>query len=243
MILLEHTKWMILELVRQPAYMVSTIGFPSLFYLIFAVPESTNVDSSNFLLASFASFAVFGVVFLQFGVGISQERSKTWYYYLKTLPIHPITLLFARFLSTVFFSVLASIGVGILAVSFTKAHLTIDVWITFYLMLIILSLVFCPMGLILGYFTNPKTSLPIGNMIYLPLSFMGGMWRPPKILPETIKDVSSFLPTRHYSEIMWAIVSGSAIEIQYVFWLLFYLCLFSAIAFWGYKKDQMERLS
>lgn len=243
MILIEHTKWMILELVRQPAYMVSTIGFPSLFYLIFAVPESTNVDSSNFLFASFASFAVFGVVFLQFGVGISQERSKTWYYYLRTLPIHPLTLLLARFFTTVFFSIMASLGVGILAVLFTEAQLSLQLWLAFYTILILSSLVFCPMGLILGYFTNPKTSLPIGNMIYLPLAFMGGMWKPPQILPETIKDISKFLPTRHYGEIMWAVVSESEIEIRYVFWLLFYLCIFSAVAFWGYKRDQMERMS
>ena len=234
---------MILELVRQPAYMVSTIGLPSLFYLIFAVPESTNPESSNLLFASFASFAVFGVVFLQFGVGISQERSKTWYYYLKTLPIHPLTLLVARFLSTGFFSVLASLGVGILAVCFTEVNLSYDLWVIFYTVLIVSSLVFCPMGLILGYFTNPKTSLPIGNMIYLPLSFIGGLWKPPQILPEVIKDLSKFLPTRHYGEIMWAIVSENSIEIKYVFWLLFYLCLFSAIAYWGHKKDQMERTS
>lgn len=238
----QHTKWMILELFRQPAYMVSTIGFPCLFYLIFAVPESKNVEAANFLLASFASFAVFGVVFLQFGVGIAQERSKTWYYYLRTLPINPLTLLTARFLSTLFFSFLACAGVSALSVIFTPVELSSETWITFFFYLVGSSIVFCPMGLALGYFTNPRTSLPIGNMIYLPLAFMGGMWKPPKILPDTIQTISEYLPTRHYTELMWSTVLDKPIDDKSLHWLFFYLCSFSLLAAWGYRKDYLGRI-
>ena len=42
-----HCRWMVTELLRQPAYVVATIGFPAIFYLIFAVPESKNEVAAN----------------------------------------------------------------------------------------------------------------------------------------------------------------------------------------------------
>jgi ABC-2 type transport system permease protein len=76
-LILIHAKWMFLELFRQPAYLVSTIAFPSIFYLIFAVPESNDVASANFLIASFSGFTVFNMIFLQFDISLTQERTKS----------------------------------------------------------------------------------------------------------------------------------------------------------------------
>jgi ABC-2 type transport system permease protein len=160
-----HTKWMILELLRSPAYVVSTIAFPALFYSIFAIPESNDKASSNMLLASFSAFAVFGVIFLQFGVGIAQERTRSWYFYLKTLPVQPLQIMAARFLSALFFSLLASLGIILLAVLFTEAELTLWEWAKFILVLQTAGIVFCFMGLSLGYWSSEKSSLPIGNLI------------------------------------------------------------------------------
>ena len=123
-----HCRWMVTELLRQPAYVVATIGFPAIFYLIFAVPESKNEVAANLLLGSFSSFAVFGVVFLQLGVGIAQERNQPWYLYLRTLPVSSVTFFLARFLSSLVFSVIAAAAIVILALTLTPAHLKADIW-------------------------------------------------------------------------------------------------------------------
>jgi ABC-2 type transport system permease protein len=233
-----HTKWMILELLRSPAYVVSTIAFPALFYSIFAIPESNDKASSNMLLASFSAFAVFGVIFLQFGVGIAQERTRSWYFYLKTLPVQPLQIMAARFLSALFFSLLASLGIILLAVLFTEAELTLWEWAKFILVLQWAGIVFCFMGLSLGYWSSEKSSLPIGNLIYLPLSFAGGLWKPPNILPSALQDISEYLPTRYYGEVLWAVVKSESIRANDVLFLGFYAVVFAAIAYLGYRKDQ-----
>ena len=83
--LILNTKWMLMELLRSPSYVVSTIGFPIIFYLIFALPEAKDINSANFIMASFCVFAAFGVFFLQFGVSITHHKSHSWYFYLNQL--------------------------------------------------------------------------------------------------------------------------------------------------------------
>jgi ABC-2 type transport system permease protein len=148
----------------------------------------------------------------------------------------------ARFLSALFFSFLAAMGIVMLSLFFTEVDLTLWQWIQFVLLLHLAGLVFCFMGLALGYWTDEKSSLPIGNLIYLPLSFAGGLWKPPNILPEMLKDISPYLPTRYYGEILWSFVRGDAIAGDQVFPLIGYGIVFGAFAYFGFRKDQEVRV-
>lgn len=243
MLVLLHARWMILELLRQPSYVVSTVSFPALFYVIFALPESKDVGSSNLLMASFSCFAVFGVIFLQFGVGIAQERTRSWYHYLRTLPVRGGHLMAARFISALFFSVLAAAKIIVIALIFTDVELSAFNWLRFTGVLLAGGLAFCSMGLCLGYFSSEKSSLPLGNLIYLPLSFAGGLWKPPAVLPDLLKDVSGFLPTRHYGELAWTVVDGGSIPSDSAFFLVGYGLLFAIVAYIGSRRDYRARFA
>lgn len=238
-----HAGWMIRELLRQPAYVASTLAFPALFYLIFAVPESKDVASSNFLMASFSGFAIFGVIFLQFGVGLAQERTRSWYHYLRTLPMPSVFMLLARLVSSMAFSLLAAGVIVLLALGLTDAELKFSEWVVFIVGLLLGGLTFSFMGLALGYWASEKSSLPIGNMIYLPLSFAGGLWKPPSILPDRIREISTYLPTRHYGDVLWAAVQGTSVPTSAIQGLLLYGVAFSAIAYWGFRRDHLKRFS
>ncbi|SMF11949.1 ABC transporter permease [Pseudobacteriovorax antillogorgiicola] len=242
-LILIHTQWMVKELLRQPAYLVSTVAFPSLFYMIFAVPESKDTLAANLLLGSFSAFAVFGVIFLQLGVGVAQERSRSWYLYLRTLPLPGMAFLGARFLSAFFFSVLAALAVILLSLAFTPAELSFLEWLKFLAVLLIGGASFCCMGLALGYWAGEKSCLPIGNLIYLPLTFAGGLWKPPTILPEFVQTISEYLPTRHYGELVWASVLKRDLALNHVIWLAGYALLFGVLTYWGYRRDQQARFS
>lgn len=242
-LILTHASWMILELIRQPAYIVSTLAFPALFYVIFAIPESTTKESSNLLMASFSCFANFGVLFLQFGVGIAQERTKSWYHYLRTLPLNSLQLILARFISSYVFSIFAILVIVILALAFTKAELTVTQWFLLISAHLGLGLVFCLMGLCLGYLSEEKSALPIGNLIYLPLTFAGGLWKPPSVLPESLKTISEYLPTRQYGEVLWAIVADQKIETEYLLALGIYGLFFLGLSYISLARDYKTRMS
>ena len=59
-------------------------------------------------MATFAGFAVIGVAFFQFGVGIAVDRASPWESYLRTLPVGPLVRLAARLVSAALFALAAA---------------------------------------------------------------------------------------------------------------------------------------
>lgn len=232
-----HSRWMIFELWRQPAYVVSTVCFPALFYLIFAVPESNNQDAANFLLASFSGFAVFGVFFLQIGVSLAQERSRSWYTFLKLLPIRGWQLFSARLISAMAFAMMAVALLWVLSLWQTEAVLSLKQSIYFILSLLSGSVLFCLMGITLGLWCDERAALPVGNLIYLPLSFAGGLWKPPEILPSSIRQISEILPTRYFGETLWAAVRGEWADASIWWGLVTYFGAFALLAYSGFRRE------
>ena len=48
------------------------------------------------------------------------------------------------------------------------------------------SIPFCALGLAIGYFAKPNSAPAMVNLIYLPLSFLVGLWIPVQMLPKTL---------------------------------------------------------
>ena len=86
-LVLLHARATTLELLRYPAFLVPTLAFPAVFFLFFVAPRTQAAASVE--MATFAGFAVIGVAFFQFGVGIAVERASPWETYLRTLPVGP----------------------------------------------------------------------------------------------------------------------------------------------------------
>ena len=97
-----HARTMTAELVRYPAYLVPTLLLPTVFFLFFVSPGPPLAATAR--MATFAGFAVIGVAFFQFGVGIAVDRASPWEAYLRTLPVGPLVRLTARLLSAVVFA-------------------------------------------------------------------------------------------------------------------------------------------
>ncbi len=94
------------------------------------------------------------------------------------------------------------------------------------------------MGLSIGYWTSPKTSVPITDLTYLPLAFIGGLWLPPQFLPPVVAAISPFSPTRQYGELVWSAVGGDPSTVTAFVTLAIYATLFGALAIWGYRRNE-----
>src|SRR5262249_56168337 len=102
---LVHARAMTVELLRYPAYLVPTLLLPSVFFLFFVSPGRQGDAAVR--MATFAGFAVIGVAFFQFGVGIAIDRASPWEAYLRTLPAGPVVRLGARLVSAAGFAAAA----------------------------------------------------------------------------------------------------------------------------------------
>ncbi len=233
-----HTYYTCLELFRQPMYIVSTILFPSMFFWFFGIPNAKEPGAISMLMASFSCFGVMSVVLFQFSVGISQEKDSTWYYYIRSLPYPRGLLLTSRLFSGLLFSML-SIG-GVIATAIVLGNLPVaDVsWCDFLIRIYLGAIPFALMGICLGLMVGSRSVLPVANLIYLPMSFAGGLWMPPDILPKLVQDISPYLPSRMYGEMMWASVLNGTVEAKYVWGLVIYSIIFLVLAVFLYRKEE-----
>lgn len=233
-----HSQAKFLHLLRQPSYVIATLVFPSLFFLFFAAPNADTPAKANLLLGSFAAFAVLGVMFFQFGLDYAQERESAWFHYVRTLPIRPWQFFLARALTALAYAILAAAVVVIVVLASTPAQVTALQLLHLALALIVGSLPFCLMGLAIGSFTSASSALPIINLVYLVLSFAGGLWIPPAGLSPSVQKVSEYLPSRFYGEWAWSVMSGEAVATRNIAGLALTAILVLPFLWYGYRRSK-----
>jgi len=157
-------------------------------------------------MSYYAAFAVLGVAFYQFGVGIAIERASAWEIYVRTLPVGAAARLAGRSLSALVFGVAAAAIVIATALASTNARPPPAGWPLLVATLLAGSVTFALLGTALGYWASPKGALPIANLLYLVLAYGGGLWTGPGNLPDPVEAESPALPTRAWGDLLWSSV-------------------------------------
>jgi ABC-2 type transport system permease protein len=236
-----YLKVRLLQLVRIPAFVVPTLGFPGLFYYFFSLNRDVGQGTSSETLTGFAVFAVLGVAFFQFGVGIAADRAMPWERYLRTLPADALPRIAAQLISAFAFGSVAVFIVVLVASAVSDVGIEGTQWATWSLSLTLGALPFALFGIALGYWADPRGALPIANVIYLPLSYVGGLWTPVDALPDALRQVSRHLPTRHFAEVVSAVTREDPVPIASWCWLGAFGAVCLALALWGYWRDEALR--
>jgi len=231
---LAHARWMTVELLRHPAYVVPTLAFPTVFFVFFA---GSKIDA-DLRMATFAGFAAIGVAFFQFGVGIATERASPWERYLRTLPISAWSRLLSRTLSAALFAMGAAGVLIAVAVAGTPVVLSAGRWAELVAVLVAGTAPFALLGIALGYWAPARGALPIANLLYLGLSYAGGLWFPPEHLPALVARISPLLPTRSLADVLAAPATGSTMPWGSCAALAGYSLLFAGFALMGYRRDE-----
>lgn len=235
-----HARSGTLELLRLPAFSVPTVGFPSLFFLFFAVPGFA-ADEPELATALFAGFAVLGVAFFQFGVGIAAERASPWERYLRTLPLAPTTRFAGRLLAALAFGAASAAVVVAVALLAVSPELSAAAWLELALALLGGSIPFALLGIALGYLATPRAALPLANVVYLALSYAGGLWTGPENLPHAVGEISPLTPTRAYADTL----TSTALELPFPTRAWLVLAVYTAgaawLAAWAYRRDEGQR--
>jgi ABC-2 type transport system permease protein len=237
-----HARAQTLELLRLPAYLVPTLAFPTMFYVFFAVPKA-NDGRASATMAFFAGFAILGVALFQFGVGIAAERASPWERYLRTLPARASARFGGRLVSALGFGGAAAAVVLVTAQLLTPASLRPAEWLALGLTLTLGAIPFALLGIAIGYLATPKAALPIANVVYLSLSYAGGLWTAPAELPDPVDAVSRALPTRALADALLAAATPEPWSWTPCAILTAYSIAFGAAALWGYRRDEGQRYS
>ena len=76
------------------------------------------------------------------------------------------------------------------------------------------------LGIALGSIASARAAVPIANLVFLPMAYLGGLWVPPIAMPALVAAISEWTPTRAMGELGWAAVGGTAWEPRHLALLL-----------------------
>ena len=206
-IFLREARYEFLRLVRTRSFALSVIGFPVVFYIFFALVMNRgqhigNVSVAKYMLAGYAVFGMVGASLFGIGVGLCSEIAAGWLELKRASPMPPAAYLLAKCCSAMVFgviivSLLTGLGIAFGGVSLTGIEFSRMIGIT-----IVGVIPFACMGMALAMLVPFNSAPGIANMIYLPMSFCGGLWIPIMMLPHILQKFALLLPTYHLAQLV-----------------------------------------
>ena len=193
-----------LRLLRSPSFAVPTLLFPAMFYFLFAVLFTSgrgDYHANVYLLATYGVFGVMAPGLFGFGVSVALDRDRGWLTLKRAQPMPPgaylaSKLAMAMLFSVVIFTLLAAIGTTLGGV-----RLPLDAWVALFVVEVLGVLPFCAIGLFVGTLVNGQGAPAIINLIYLPMSFLSGLWMPITVLPAAVRGVAPLWPAYHLGQL------------------------------------------
>jgi ABC-2 type transport system permease protein len=205
----KETRYEFLKLLRAKSFSLSTIGFPVMFYVLFGIANrnafSGNVHIAKYMLGGYACFGLIGAALFGIGVGVASELAAGWLELKRASPMPASAYLFAKCASAVAFGLIIVSILTTIAVSFGGVSLASTELIKMLGMTIVGSISFASMGLLLALLVPANAAPAIVNLIYLPMSFLSGLWIPLRFMPHWLQGIAPALPTYHLSQLMLSI--------------------------------------
>ncbi len=203
-------------LLRQPGFWVPTVLFPAMLYAFFGAGLAGSGPAAGYAMASFAVYAVLGVGFYQFGVTVAQDRADPFIRWQRLLPGATSAPWVARIVAGVGFSAVAMGLVLVLGKTLGGVVLAdTGGWGRLVMITLLAAGPATLMGTALGSLASARAAVPLANLIFLPLAYLGGLWMPPQMLPETVAAISVWTPTRAMGELAWAALDGRSLPLRF----------------------------
>lgn len=202
-----EARYEFLRLLRTPSFALPTLLFPSMFYLLFGVVLSGSAhgaDGARYLLATYSVFGVMAPGLFGFGVVVAMEREQGLLTLKRALPMPPGAYLFAKMAMAMLFAAL--ITLLLMAIGFVLGHVRMppEDWLGLLAVDTFGVLPFCAIGLLIGTLVGGQGAPAVVNLVYLPMSFLSGLWLPLRLLPEFLREAAPLWPSTHLGQIALA---------------------------------------
>lgn len=204
-----------LRLLRTPMFCIPTLAFPAMFYLLFGVLLNRGGGTGAFTPAVYflAGYGIFGVMapgLFGFGVSVAFDRDQGWLTLRRALPLPPGAYLLAKLVMAVLFAALVFVLLAAIAVLAAGVRLPLSAWALLFVVEVCGVLPFCAIGLFVGSLLGGQAAPAVINLIYLPMSFLSGLWVPLMALPAVLRETAPLWPAYHLGQLAYAAVGQPA---------------------------------
>ena len=205
---------------RQAIYYLLSIGMPTAFYLFFSgMYQDTPGAPAHFMrdyLLSMTAFSMMSTAIFSFPTVLETDRLNNWQKVLHHTPVSMVEYYLIKV-------------VGLFTVGHVVRHVNMSLqdWVLAAFILILGSLAFVAIGLVLTLLPSSQLMSVVGNLLYMGLAVMGGLWMPISLFPEWMQAIGKCLPTYQLMELIKTFLNKGQVNV----FASAYLTLFTPVLF------------
>ncbi len=224
-----------LRMLRAPSFALPTLIFPPMFYVLFAVlfdNHGGGFHANVYLLATYGVFGVMSPGLFGFGVTVATDRERGWLTLKRAMPMPPGAYLAGKLAMAMLFATIIFVVMAVLAATLGGVRLPPGAWISLFVVDLFGVLPFCALGLFIGSLVSSQAAPAVANLVYLPMSFLAGLWMPLSVLPGFIAKIAPLWPAWHLGRLALGAVGQAPGEapMPHVLALLAITVIFLALA-------------
>lgn len=246
-IFLIETRYEFLRLLRTRVFSLSVIGFPVMFYILFGIllgrhAEFHGVAVARYMLGGYAVFGALGAALFGVGVSLAGELGAGWLELKRASPMPPIAYLAAKCINAMAFAILIVSLLTVLGLAFGGVHITFGEFAKILGLSVACAIPFASMGMLIGQVAPMNSAPGLTNLIYLPMSFLGGLWIPIQQLPHFLQNFAIYLPTYHAGQLMFHILGApvSTSPIHDGLYLAAFTCIVLGVASLVFRRREQN---
>jgi len=214
---------------RNRRYLIFTIGFPVMLYLILGKTTATEygVSFKAFYMVSMATFGALSGAFNNNTIRISQERKEGWIRQLRLTPLPANGYVVAKLLASMVTSVPAITIVFLLGAFYGQVDMPIWKWVVLAVAIWFGTFIFAALAVAIGYRISPDSVQPVSMIVFFAFSIFGGLWFP---LSGGMEDFAKFTPTYQVVKISTDVLGTGTVAIANVIGIIVWFGIFLGLA-------------
>ena len=248
--LVRQTMAEFLKLWRVPAFSLTSLLLPVMFYAFIGIGQSSQLISpgvtfGKYFLASMAVYAVANVMIFSFGISVATERGMKMDVLMRATPMPPWVYLLSKCITALVFAAMTLVVLFPFAYVAGSVRLEASEWVTLAYRVLLGSIPFIALGFAIGYLSGPNSAVAVINLIYLPTAFASGLFFPKQLLPSFIQSIAPYLPLHFFGQLGWDAVGAPTDGSVTTDWLYLaaYGVAFFALALWAYRREEGRKFS
>jgi ABC-2 type transport system permease protein len=230
---------------RNPRAVIITVIVPVIFFFAFGLNKSNANASGDYGHGNYAawvlvSLALYGAIFstTYTGAGVSVERAQGWSRQLRLTPLSPAAYFSIKVATALALGLVPIAVVNVVGGLLThKAAMPVYLWVVSALCVWIGSLLFAAFGLFIGFLVPVDAVPQLLGLIMSLFAFVGGLFIPISLLPQTIQDIAKWSPEYGLNQLVHAPLLGGGVQWTWIVNVVAWMAVFMAGAIWRFGKD------
>lgn len=227
---------------RKSVFILSTL-LPVIFFLVFSsvmkIPDK-NIQEHfvrDYML-SMTTFSLTSFAIITFPLEMINDKEKGWSRALFRTPLNPSYYYICKVIKILMMYMLSILIVYLVGHFIKGVNMSLIEWLVCYFGLLFGGLIFLTFGILLSQFKDTQKVSTFGNVLYLGLAILGGLWIPVMTFPEWLQPIAKLTPTYNFKNI-----AAGQFEKSYPFEsigiLLLYAVIFIMMSIWIRRRTEV----